>query len=197
MNGELPAENRQEYNPDLANRLIELGYLGLFQQSDEVDLKAIWNASGAPEALESIAASSNAPMLARFLAAEILLYQGEVFRVVKRKQELARVYAVALADNFTEVANAWGLPGIIDGLAEEHLLTIGEPMVSELLNLLDNEKRIYYEGSQEATLGHHYGYRVKDLAAYYISKITNTLLELDEDPSIRDTAIEKLKSTMI
>lgn len=196
MNGELPGEIRQAYPADLANRLTELGYIGLFQQSDDVALKDIWNAPGAPEALETIAVSSNAPKLARFLAAEILFYRDEAHRLEKHKQELARVYAIALADNFTEVANPWGLPGVTDGLAGEHLLAIGEPMVPELLHLLDNEKRVYYEGSQEATLGHHYGYRVKDLAAYYTSKIRNIPLELDEDASKRNEAIEKLKSTM-
>ena len=69
-------------------------------------------------------------------------------------------------------------------------------MVSELLNLLENEKRVYYAGSEEATLGHHYGYRVKDLAAYYISKIRNIPLELDEDPGKRDEAIGRLKSSV-
>ena len=135
-------------------------------------------------------------MLARFLAAEVLFYKDEVHRVEEHKQKLARVYAAALADNFTEVANPWGLPGVIDGLTEEHLLAIGEPMVSELLKLLDNDKRVYYEGSEEATLGYHYGYRVKDLAAYYIGKIRNIPLELDEDPSRREETIEKLKNAV-
>lgn len=194
MNGESPVEIQQAYPADLTNRLSELGYIGLFQQSDDVALKDIWNAPGAPEALETIAVSSNAPSLPRFLAAEILFYRDEAHRVEKHKQELARVYAIALADDFTQVANPWGLPGITDGLAGEHLLAIGEPMVPELLHLLDNEKRVYYEGSQEATLGDHYAYRVKDLAAYYASKIRNIALKLDEDPSKRNEAIERLKS---
>ncbi len=196
MNGELPEEIRKGYSVDLANRLTELGYMALFQQSNAVALRAIWNAPGAPEGLETIAASSNAPKLARFLAAEVLFYKEEVHRVEKHKQELARVYAAALADNFTETANSWGLPGVLDGLTGEHLLAIGEPMVSELLDLLDNANRVYYEGSEEATLGHRYGYRVKDLAAYYISKIRNIPLELDEDPDKRDAAIGNLKSTV-
>jgi hypothetical protein len=193
MNGELPGETQPTYPADLANRLIELGYIGLFQQSNDVVLKDVWNTPNAPEALEAIVVSSNAPQLARFLAAEILIYQGVVQQAEKHGQELAQVYAAALAGNFTEVANSWGLPGVTNGLAEDHLLAIGEPMVPELLKLLDNEQRVYYEGSQEATLGHHFGYRVKDLAAYYLSKIRNIPFELDEDPGKRDTGIMRLK----
>ncbi len=193
MNGELPVEIRQTYPPELASRLSELGYIRLFQQSDEAALKDIWNAPGAPGALETIAVSSNAPRLARFLAAEILYSQGGVRRVEKHKRELAEVYMTALADNFTEAANPWGLPGVTRGIAGEHLLAIGEPMVSKLFNLLDNDKRVYYEGSQDATLGYHYGYRVKDLAAYFISRIRNIPFEPEEDPGRRDKAIVKLK----
>ena len=196
MNEESPVDVRQAYPADLANRLVELGHMGLYQQSDEVALADIWNTPGAPEALETLALSPDAPMLARFLAAEVLFYKEGVHRVEKHKQKLARVYAAALADNFTETANPWGLPGVLDGLTGEHLLAIGEPMVSELINLLDNDKRVYYEGSQEATLGHHYGYRVKDLAAYYIGKIRNIPLKLDEDPGRRDETIEKMKDAV-
>jgi hypothetical protein len=196
MNGEFPADARQAYPADLANRLAGLGYIGLFQQSDEAALADIWNTPGAPEALETLALSPDAPMPARFLAAELLFYKGGIHRAEEHKQQLARVYAAALADNFTETANPWGLPGVLDGLAAEHLLAIGEPMVPELLNLLDNDKRVYYEGSEEATLGHLYGYRVKDLAAYHIGKIRNTPLKLDEDPSRRDETIEKLKNAV-
>jgi hypothetical protein len=196
MNGKLPVEIRQAYPGDLANRLTELGYLGLFQQVGETYLQHIWNTPDAPEALETLAVSSNVPMLARFLAAEILFSLGEVRRVEIHKQELAEVYVTALADNFTEAANPWGLPGVTVGLAGEHLLAIGEPMLSELRDLLDNDKRVYYEGSQEATLGHHYGYRVKDLAAYFIGKLRNIPFEPEEDPGRRDKAIEKLKRAM-
>jgi len=196
MNGKLPVEIRQAYPGDLANRLTELGYIGLFQQAGETYLQHIWNTPDAPEALETLAVSSNGPMLARFLAAEILFSLGDVRRVETHKQELAEVYVTALADNFTETANPWGLPGVTVGLAGEHLLAIGEPMLSKLRDLLDNDKRVYYEGSQEATLGHHYGYRVKDLAAYFIGKLTNIPFEPEEDPGRRDKAIEKLKRAM-
>ena len=193
MPGESSEAGDRSHPVALASRLIELGYLAIFRQSDEIVLQGIWNTPGAPDDLEVVAASSSAPKLARFLAAEILFYQGEVLRVERHKAGLARVYGTALADRFTEVANPWGLPGFVDGLAGEHLLAIGEPMVPELLKLFGNEARVYYEGSQEATLGHHYGYRVKDLAAYFLGKIRNIHVELDEDPYKRDEAIENLK----
>ena len=193
MNGDLSVGDRQASPDDLANQLSELGYIGLFQQADEGALESIWNTPGAPGVLETLALSPQAPMLPRFLATEVLFYK-EGPRL--EEQKLARVYAAALANNFTETANPWGLPGVLEGLAGEHLLAIGEPMVPELLHLLDNDQRVYYEGSKEATLGHHHGYRVKDLAAYYISKIRHIPFEMDEDPRERDQKIEMLKDSL-
>ena len=132
-------------------------------------------------------------MLARFLAAEILFYKDGTFKVENLREKLAPVYAAALSENFTESANPWGLPGVLDGLTGEHLLALGKVIVPELVKLLDNNKRIYYEGSKEATLGNHYGYRVKDLAAYYISTIKAIPFQIDEEPIKRDGEIDTLK----
>jgi hypothetical protein len=132
-------------------------------------------------------------MLARFLAAEILFYKDGTFKTENRREKLAPVYAAALSQNFTETANPWGLPGVLNGLAGEHLLALGKVIVPELVNLLDNSKRIYYEGSKEATLGNHYGCRVKDLAAYYISMINAIPFQMDEDPNKRDEEIDAIK----
>jgi hypothetical protein len=188
-------EGRSSYDVELANRLTELGYVGIFQQ-EESALEALWNEAGAPKALTALALDLDAPALARFLAAEIMFYKEETYPPAEQKKPLASVYATALAQNFTGAANTWGLPDVLDGFAGEHFLTLGETALPELTNLLNDDKRMYYAGSQEATLGHHYRYRVKDLAAYYISKIRNIPLELDEDPSKRDEAIEKLKDTV-
>ena len=61
---------------------------------------------------------------------------------------------------------------------------------------MDDDRRVYYAGSQEATFGNSYRYRVKDLAAFYISQIGNSPFEVDEAPRKRDEEIEKLKNTL-
>ncbi len=180
----------------LADRLMAIGYIGLFQGPDEEALRTLWNEPGVPEALATLAGDPEAPTLARFLAAEILFDKQEKYPPEEQKKQLASVYATALAQNFTEAANTWGLPGILGGLAGEHFEALGGAAIPELASLLDDDRRVYYEGSQEATLGSSYGYRVKDLAAFYISKIRNIPFELDEDPIKRDKEIEKLKSAL-
>ena len=187
---------QQTYDVKLANRLIELGYIRFFQQPDENAVESIWNESGVPEALAALTIDPEAPTLARFLAAEIMFYKQERYPPDEQKNQLASVYATALALNFTGVANTWGLPDVLDGFAGEHFLILGEAAIPELVKLLDDDKRVYYEGSEEATLGHIYRYRVKDLAAFYIGKIRNIPLILGEDPGKRDEEIGKLKSAV-
>ena len=187
-------EGQQHDSSVLANRLMAMGYVELFQASDENGLDTLWKEPGVPEALASLALNLEAPALARFLAAEIMFYRKEAYPPDEQKERLASVYAPALAENFTGAANTWGLPDVLDGSAGGNFLALGEVAIPELTNLLDNDRRVYYEGSQEATLGNRYRYRVEDLAAYYICKIRKIPLELDEDPTKRDEAIEKLKN---
>jgi hypothetical protein len=180
----------------LANKLMKLGYIELFHGLDETALDTIWNEPGVPEALTTLAVDPGAPTLARFLAAEILFRKQESYPPEEQKKQLASVYATALAENFTEAANTWGLPGVLNGFAEEHFEVLGAAAIPELVKLVNDDKRVYYTGSQEATLGSSYGYRVKDLAAFYISKIRNIPFELNEDPRKRDKEIEKLKNSL-
>jgi hypothetical protein len=180
----------------LAEKLMALGYGGLFQSYDESALNAIWDEPGAPEALAGLVLDAEAPALARFLAAEILFSQRETYPPQEHKPQLASVYAAALAGNFTEVANAWGLPEVVRGSAGEHFVALGDAAVPALLDLAEDDRRVYYAGSQEATLGNSYRYRVKDLAAFYISQITGLPFTVDPDPEKRDASIEELKRSL-
>lgn len=180
----------------LAGKLTGLGYAGLFQGPDEAAVDAIWKEAGAPEALASLAVAPDAPAEARFLAAEILFSRREAYPAEEHKGQLAAAYAAALAGNFTGVANPWGLPGLLPGLAAEHYVTLGAAAVPELVRLLDDEQRVYYAGSQEATLGNVYQYRVKDLAAFFISRIRGLPFEVRESPRERDAEIERLKGAL-
>ncbi len=180
----------------LAAKLTELGYVQIFQGGDEGALDALWNEPGAPEALARLAVDSEAPALARFLAAEVMFYKQNSYPREEQKRQLASVYAKALAENFTGAANTWGLPQVLDGFAGEHFLRLGESAVPELINLLADHRRLYYEGSQEATLGASCGYRVKDLAAFYLSRIKGFPLDMDQDSRKRDLEIERVKNSL-
>lgn len=186
----------QDTSSTLIDRLTKLGYVGLFQGQDEAELDALWNENGAPQALDLLAVDPKAPALARFLAAEILFRKDRSYPPQEQKNLLAVIYASALTRNFTGTANPWGLPGILGSLLEEHIETLGEAAVTDLAGLLDDDKRVYYAGSQEATRGNSYGYRVKDLAAFYLSKIKGIPLTMEEDYRKRDKEIEKLKNTL-
>jgi hypothetical protein len=189
-------EGSQGNTSALANKLMKLGYIELFQGLDETALDILWNEPGAPEALALLAVDPKAPPLARFLAAEILFSKQESYPPEDQKIQLASVYATALAENYTGAANTWGFPGILSGLTGEHFEALGGAAIPELVSIMDDDKRVYYAGSKEATMGNSYGLRVKDLAAFYISKIRNIPFELDEDPHKRDQEIEKLKSAL-
>lgn len=194
MNRESRKKGQQSDSSSLEYRLMTIGYIELFQGPDENALDTLWKEPGVPEALATLTIDPGAPALARFLASEIMFYRKKTYPPDEQKKQLASVYASALAQNFTGTANTWGLPEVMDGFAGEHFLGLGEDAIPELTNLLDDDRRVYYEGSEKATLGHCYRYRVKDLAAYYISKIMNIPLELDENPSKRDEEIKKMKS---
>jgi hypothetical protein len=194
--GSTDNKGSQPGTSDLANRLMSFTYREVFQAANEDVLDAIWNGPGAQEALATLALDPKAPDLARFLAAEIIFYRQAMSPSEEQKRQLAAVYAKALAGNFTGMANTWGLPDVVRGLAGEHFVDLGEAAIPALATLLDDTKRVYYAGSQEPTLANSYGYRVKDLAAFYIGKIRNVPFPLDEDPAKRDQDIAKLKGAL-
>jgi hypothetical protein len=180
----------------LANELTELGYIELFHRQGEDALDSVWGEPGAPETLEDLAVGQHASRLANFLAAEILFYKRRDYPVERDKARLTSVYAMALAQDFTQMANPWGLPGELDGLAGQHFVALGEAAIPELAQLLDDESERIYAGSQEATLGNSFRYRVKDFAAFFISEIRGIPFEVHEDPEARDEEIERLKESL-
>src|SRR3712207_2226521 len=99
MNRESPEKSQQSDSSALANRLMTLGYIELFQGLDEDALNTLWQEPGAPEALATLTMDAEAPALARFLAAEILFYKNEAYPPDEHKKQLASVYATALAQN--------------------------------------------------------------------------------------------------
>ena len=177
---------------ELAGTLVDMGYRQLFQGLGAEDLEKIWDQPGAPEALAKLAADEQASDQARFLAAEILFYKDTQYPPETMHTALASVYAAALANNFTQMANPWGLPDSLDEVGQ-HVIALGEAAVPSLVPLLDNTTPAIYGGSKEATVGNSYQYRIKDLAAYLISQIMAIPYTVKTNPDERDPEIEKLK----
>lgn len=180
---------------ELARTLEDLGYTELFQRLNTDTMDGIWTQAGAPAALAQLALDTNASALARFLAAEILFAKDPQYPPDSAKAVLADVYAAALANNYTRMANAWGLPGKLDTVGK-HTVALGDAAVPELARLLDDTSSVSYGGSRDATAGNRYQYRVKDIAAYLISQINGISYIVQPTPAERDTAIEQLKSQL-
>lgn len=177
----------------LAASLESLGYLELFQRSDDQAMNTIWSRRGAPTELEGLAVNPGAPPLASFLASEILFRKVDHFPPAAARPALAKVYATALEEGLTVMANPWGLPGFLDGQATQHVLALGPEAIPEFQKLLDDDRPVSYWGSKEATMGNSYEYRVKDIAASLIAALRRMRFEPDPSPAQRDKEIARLK----
>ena len=72
-------------------------------------------------------------------------------------------------------------------------IILGKASIPALLPLLQNETlHNHYVGSEEATIGNGYQYRIKDVAAYYLGKIGNHPMQYFPDLKERDRQIEGL-----
>lgn len=177
----------------LAQRLLRLGYTELFQRLDDRVLTALWSDVGGPDALKRIALDGDEDARARFLAAEAVLSRRPDGFGNGERREIGSLYAAALCGQFTGSANEWSFPGQPLGRAGEHLLSLGDDAVPALTLLLDDDTPVIYEGSKEAMVGASYGYRVKDLAAQFIARITGLSFPISTDPAARDAAIAELR----
>ena len=182
----------------LAQQLINREYGQFFiYPAHEKTIDAVWNTPGNPEALEALVNDKSAPTEARFLASEILFSRKFTVLLRMDKEELANIYAEALVNNYTGMANSWGFLYEFDdaGPVGGTFLVLGEAALPLLVRLLDNESiSVTYIGSEAATIGNMYHFRVKDFAAFYISKITRIPIEFHREVDKRDSEIQKLKS---
>jgi hypothetical protein len=194
---------------EIARDLAKAGYSGLFQYGDRSLADSIWQSGENRLYLEEIVRSSNYSDLTRLLASEVLYAKASGYPPENLGGTLAYLYSQALAmtgdttGTFQLLGNQWGFMyhtdelGVKDdGVLGAHLIETGVKAVPYLTKLLDNPDPIFYEGSQEATLGNSLGYRVKDASAYYISKITGIPVKFYQQITDRDAEIERLKATM-
>jgi hypothetical protein len=181
---------------DLAEELSELGYLELFLRLDDTMLDELWRRPGAPEGLRQLALHSDTPSLDSFLAAEVLSTRDPTFPAPADRGVLALLYAEALRENMTGMANPWGLPGQLDGPVATHVLALSAAAVPAFTALLDDGTQLRYSGSKEATYGNSYSYRVKDKAAELIAELIGAPNPVHLDPQDRDAQIDLLRQRL-
>jgi len=190
--------------PPLEQKLIDIGYQTLFLSGREVLTKDIWKSGDNQGELEQIAYSKESSLWGRFLAAEVLRHFKVEFKP-EYTDLLCEAYVNALKETNMDgddwnglTANAWGFLYEHDhsGDVGKQLLLFGEPALPYLTELLNVEGIVLYEGSQEATIGNAYGYRIKDFAAFYISKISDLPIQFYQDIEERDREIERFKKSL-
>jgi hypothetical protein len=180
----------------LANQLLQIGYAKLFFSGDPAPLEQIWTRPDAPAQLRNLALEPTANPEARFLAAEVLFHKQPSPFSSEESASLAEVYAEALKT--ATIGNYWGLPGSLSAASPsaQHLVSLGDVMIKPLLALLEDARIVPYEGSEEATVGNSYQYRIKDVAAFFIAKIKNIPYAVHQDPARRDQQIDELKKQL-
>lgn len=190
MNTESPAIS-------LARKIVnrEFGEFFVYPMHDQT-IDRIWENPEHHQILNTILDDTSISSEARFLAAEVLFQKDLFFTRQHSPAMVAAIYADALSNNRTGMANSWGLlyEHQDDGPVGITFLNMGKEAISALSALLDDERdHLEYQGSEEATIGNQYRYRVKDFAAYYIGRILGKPLKYYPDFADRDAQIEELK----
>lgn len=199
-------KNNKEDN--IATNLKKTGFQGLFQLGDYNKIDSIWQEGENQDSLLNIFTQSKYDDYTRLLASEILFFK-QILPKKKLEDIVAYVYTKALfitgdtSKEFRLSGNLWGFMyfsdknGINDfGILGNHLMITKKKTIPYLIELLTNSHILFYEGSQEATIGNSLKYRVKDAAAYYISKISGIPIKYYENFSDRDLEIERLKEKL-
>ena len=182
----------------ITKKLMEDHYGDFFNYAiqDEI-ISTVWAEARGVAPLKAIVINEKAPTKARLLACEVLMKNEFTFLRDKdvKIDRVAAIYTDALVNNTTGMANSWGLlyEHSDEGLIGIMLVILDAEAIPELVKLLDNETIHLYDGSEEATVGNGYQFRVKDFAAYYICKIKNIKAVYHETHAARDEEIERLK----
>ncbi len=173
--------------------------------SDDTLLNEIWNRGESKDELKQLIKSDKTKAYTKLKAAEILYhYKVEMPKSFHKNLAIAYTYSLSHTsyeknENTSLSGNLWGLLYNHDdaGILGSRILTFGELSIPYLERLLeDNDQSFLYEGSEQATLGSSYQYRVKDFAAFYISKIKDIPITFYQDFEKRDAEIERLKEIL-
>jgi hypothetical protein len=192
--------NAQTETASFAKKLVarEFGEFFIYPMHDET-IENVWSDPRNRQLLDDVLNDPTISHETKFLACEIFFKKDILFMRRHAPEEVAEIYAKALSDNLTGMANSWGLlyEHEDDGPVGGAFLTIGRKAIPALAKLLNDERTdLKYQGSVEATLGNQYRYRIKDFAAYYIGRINGTPLHYYADFSDRDEQINTLKKNL-
>jgi hypothetical protein len=174
------------------NFLKATDYSSLFLRGMETLADSIWRLDSSRQILECIVAKSGVDNRSRFFAAEILFKHSDWKPEGQLKTNVALIYAEALKEDYTGVANPWGRPDD-PGDIGRHLILLGDETIKAFYPLLTCNTPLIYAGSKVATMAKRYKYRVKDVAATYISILLGHSFEGDKKPFFRNFAIRKVK----
>ena len=136
----------------------------------------LWEKLGQKKLVEIVIDKDRSPM-ERFMANEILFYKEKTFE--QDPKIIAEIYPKIIAIEQIP-PNVWGLPPYLSSTARR-LIATGELAVDHLLKLIKNKTTLLYEGSEEATMGDIKNYRVCDLVAFFISKIIDFPIKIDQN----------------
>lgn len=201
QNNAIKTDKTMAQSPDssMVNKFMKDGYGHFFNYLErDKALSKAWGEPNSLEKLKNIVSNEKTPLKARFLACEVLFEKHFIFVADIGGDVVAKVYAAALVENQTGMANSWGF------LYEENdagptgirFSMIGKSSVPHLQALLDNSNHLVYAGSKEATIGNAYQYRIKDFAAFYLAKITNVPITFYKDLEKRDAEISRFKKEL-
>jgi hypothetical protein len=126
----------------------------------------------------------------------VLFTRDPAFPAPADRNVLASLYAQALRRNMTGMANPWGLPGDLNGPVARHVLALGDEAVPAFVALLGDAGKLRYSGSQEATFGNSYNYRVKDEAAALIAELIGVPYPVHLNPQDRNAQIDLLRQLL-
>jgi hypothetical protein len=160
------------------------------------DVRELTEIPAAEDALVEIAGDGAATPARRQAAAEALLqgpFEGWRSSPAGSKAVASALAAGLRADN---THNRWGLPGHFTGRLGDALLALGDDAKDALAPVLDDDRRLEIEGSEEATLDEQAGYRICDLAAYLVSRLDGTSWDAPSDVRRRTRYIEGLKADL-
>lgn len=176
----------------------EFGEFFIYPMHDET-IDEIWSDPSRHQLLDNVLDDPASSDEAKFLACEVFFKKDILFMQRHSPEKVAEIYAKALSNDFTGMANSWGLlyEHQDEGTVGIAFLTIGARAIPALSKLLDDDRtHLTYEGSIEATVGNGYGYRIKDFAAYYIGRILGTPLKYYPSLADRDEQINALKKQL-
>ena len=162
-------------------------------------IEKLWSTPDSQPKLEAVIDDRSAPAKARLVAAEVLFVHDFTFLDRHDPVEVARIYAYALTHRTPPMANLWGLlwangqAGLLGG----RFVMLERDAIPALRPLLDDATVVdWYEGSEAATVGNGARYRIKDFAAFYLSRIVGQPIAFHTDFAARDGEIEALRKAL-